>query len=147
MISKIQEKDRNAFHQMVGEFYSSDAVLADVSEKNIDATFDEAVSNSPYLDAYILMNKASEIAGYAIIVRTFSPEAGGKVIWLEELFIKLPDRSQGLASEFLDFMKKNLTGDVKRIRLEVERDNEGALAFYKRNGFKNLPYLQLMISL
>ena len=44
-------------------------------------------------------------------------------------------------------MKEDLTGNMKRIRLEVEGGNENALALYRRNGFEKLPYMQLIIEL
>ena len=147
MIREIELRDRFAYEEMAKEFYSSDAVLADVPDKSITDTFEEIINGSPFIDGYILVSPESILAGYALVAKTYSQEAGGMVLWLEELFIKPTFRSQGLASDFLDFMKEELTGNMARIRLEVESENTGALALYRRNGFEKLPYKQLIIDL
>ncbi len=147
MIRKIELRDRHAYEKMAREFYSSEAVLSDVPDKSISDTFEEMIGNSPFIEGYILLSEEQEMAGYALVAKSYSQEAGGKVLWLEELFIKPSFRSQGLAYEFISFMKEDLTGNMKRIRLEVEGGNENALALYRRNGFEKLPYMQLIIEL
>ena len=147
MIRKIELGDRHAYEEMAKEFYSSEAVLTDVPDKSISDTFEEIIDGSPFIEGYILISQEQAMAGYALVAKSYSQEAGGKVLWLEELFIKPFFRSQGLAYEFLTFMKEELTGNMKRIRLEVEGGNENALALYRRNGFEKLPYMQLIIEL
>ncbi|NLC32959.1 MAG: GNAT family N-acetyltransferase [Clostridiales bacterium] len=147
MIRKIELKDRHDYEEMAREFYSSEAVVSDVPDKSISDTFEEIINSSPFIQGYMLISQDQGIAGYALVAKSYSQEAGGKVLWLEESFIKPSCRSQGLAFEFLTFMKEELTGNMKRIRLEVEGGNENALALYRRNGFEKLPYMQLIIDL
>lgn len=42
-------------------------------------------------------------------------------------------RGLGIGSEFLDYLSRDL--DVKKINIEVRVSNEGAIAFYEKNGF------------
>lgn len=41
----------------------------------------------PYAEAY-LFEQDGQIAGYGTLAKTFSTEAGGLVIWLEEVYIR-----------------------------------------------------------
>ncbi len=143
MIKNYDGKDREQVLEMMKEFYSSSAVAHPIPEKNMLATLDEAEKGSPYLDLFEL-TCGDLLAGYALTAYTFSNEAGGKVVWIEEVFIKSDFRGKGLGGEFLRFIKKEY-GDFARIRLEVEESNDGAVRLYRREGFEPLNYTQYVI--
>ena len=75
--------------------------------------------------------------------KTFSTEAGGLVLWLDEVYIRPDFQGLGLGSELLEFLKGR--EDVKRIRLETEAENLGAQRLYRRHGFKPMEYLQFYL--
>jgi ribosomal protein S18 acetylase RimI-like enzyme len=85
-----------------------------------------------------------EPAGYGLTAKTFSQEAGGYVIWLEELYIREQFRSRGLGSEFFAYVEKKYAGQAARFRLEVEEDNVRAISLYKRLGYEALDYTQMI---
>lgn len=143
MIRKYTKKDRDIVFCMMQEFYQSPAVCHNIPQKNMLATLDEAEKNSPYMDIFLL-ECDNEVAGYALTAYTYSNEAGGKVVWIEEIFVKGEFRGKGLGGEFIAFIK-NTYGDFARIRLEVEESNEGAVRLYKREGFEPLCYNQFII--
>ncbi|MPM68864.1 hypothetical protein SDC9_115799 [bioreactor metagenome] len=64
------------------------------------------------------------------------------VLWVDELYIKPEYRGCGLGHAFFAFLEKS--PHVKRIRLEVESRNERAIALYRRLGYTDLPYSQMM---
>lgn len=138
MIRKIKPKDKIEYIKMAEDFYSSPAVLSPVPKSHFEATFDELIYSSPFTEAYILECE-NEIAGYGLIARTYSQEAGGIVIWIEEIYVKSAFRNQGLGSEFIEYIKNNVP--AKRYRLETEPENIKAQELYKRHGFKNLEYI------
>ena len=141
MIRKIENKDREFYLKSVGEFYNSDAVLHPVPPENFEKTFEELMQSDLYAEAFIL-EQDGEPKGYALLAKTFSQEAGGLTIWVEELYV-LPDfRGKGLGSEFFEYLFKNRP--AKRYRLEIEPENEGAVKLYKRYGFKDFPYGQMI---
>ena len=76
-------------------------------------------------------------------LKTFSQEAGGVSVTIEEIYIDPDYRSRGLATEFFDWLKAQ--PGIMRLRLEVEDYNEGAKRLYERMGFELLPYLQMVI--
>ena len=141
MIRKINESDREIYLSMVSEFYDSDAVLHPVPIQFHINTYNELMRSDEYLECYIL-EQDSDPAGYALLSKSFSPEVGGKIIWLEEIFIYERFRGHGLGSQFFKFLEEK--GDVARFRLEVEPDNERAKRLYRRMGYKELPYMQMV---
>lgn len=146
MIRNVEKKDRDIFIKLVNEFYLSPAVLHPVPKENYSATFELITSGSPYANGYLFEHNG-DIAGYGLTATTYSNEAGGLVIWLEEAYIRPKFRGLGLGSEFIRFIENKYQGTARRLRLEVEPDNEDAIRLYKRLGFAPLPYDQMIKSL
>lgn len=146
MIRKVEKRDRDIFIELVKEFYLSPAVLHPVPEQNYFTTFELITSNSPYADGYLFEHNG-DVAGYGLTATTYSNEAGGPVIWLEEAYIRPQFRGLGMGSEFIRFVENKYQGTAMRLRLEVEPDNEDAIRLYKRLGFEPLPYDQMIKSL
>ena len=84
-----------------------------------------------------------EAAGYAILSRSFSPESGSPICWIEELYIRKAYRGHGLGTKFFSSVRKEFPS--ARLRLEVEPENTGAVALYKRLGFTPLEYVSYVV--
>lgn len=138
MIRKIKTEDKNEYLKMAEDFYNSPAVLSSVPRSNFEDTFGELMKCSTYAEAFIF-EQETEIAGYGLIAKTYSQEAGGTVIWIEEIYVKEKFRNKGLGSEFINYVKENIP--AKRYRLETEPDNTKAQELYKRHGFKHMEYI------
>ncbi len=145
MIRRIERGDKETYLRLTKAFYNSPAVLASIPEENILATFEEMMRSRKYVQGFFLLSEKGETAGYALVVKSFSQEAGGMVLWVDELYILPEFRSLGLGGQFLSFIQDNLAADVKRIRLEVEEDNTRAMSLYQRLGFEQLPYVQMIM--
>ncbi len=143
MIRKYGVDDSSVVFEMMKDFYNSPAVLHKVPEDNYKRTLDEAEKGNPYFDLFIL-EKDGEIAGYAMTLYSYSNEAGGKVVWIDELYVKPAFQSRGLGREFIGYIKDKF-GEYARIRLEVESSNDGATRLYRREGFEELGYRQYII--
>ena len=139
-IRRIEPKDKELFLEMTEKFYSSDAVMHPIPEKYRADTFDEIISESPFADAFIL-ELDEKPAGYALFSFTYSQEAGGKVVWIEELYVRESFRGMGVGKAVFEFAEK--TFGAKRIRLEVEPENKRAAQLYERLGYSVLPYNQM----
>jgi GNAT superfamily N-acetyltransferase len=137
-IRKIERGDRDIYISMAKEFYSSPAVLENIPEKNITDSFEEFVSGTPFGDAFIFEENGKTV-GYGVLAYTYSQEAGGKVVWLEEIFISSDMRGKGMGSAFIDYVKENIP--ARRYRLETEPENEKAAALYVRKGFELFEYV------
>lgn len=142
MIREILKTDEKDYIEMVKDFYSSPAVLHSIPESFIKNTFNQLMQSKTYVTCYIMQTDNNEIIGYALLVKTFTQEAGGNVIWLDEFYIKSKYRGKGYGSEFLTFLTTKLP--AMRYRLEVEPDNESAKKLYSRFGFTKLNYEQMV---
>ena len=143
MIRKYQKSDRDFMLAMMEDFYSSPAVLHAIPKENYIKTLNEVESNSPFADIFVLEGEG-ERAGYALTAYTYSNEAGGKVVWIDELYVSPKFQGKGLGREFIRYIK-SLFGEFARIRLEVEESNDGATRLYKREGFSQFNYTQYVI--
>lgn len=142
MIRFFAEKDYEFYIELSQQFYNSDACNHSVPIQNFITTFNECISNSPYARGVIVEYEGTPV-GYGLYSITFSAEAGGKVVWLEELYI-LPDyRSHGLGKEFFQFVYEH-NADTKRFRLEATPVNTNAMRLYEKLGYKILPYVQMV---
>lgn len=142
MIRKFIESDRNDFISMCKDFYSSAAVLHTVNENNFFNTFDKIISGNPLIHGYTILC-GSTIAGYALILPTYSNEAGGLTLWIDEVYIKQEFRNKGLGKELFSFVETNYP-NLKRIRLEVTAANMSAIKLYGNLGYINLDYKQML---
>ena len=142
MFRKITEADREMYYKYADIFYHTDVVNAPVPTENYRVTFDEMMRSDTYVTGYIFED-GGEPCGFVLLSRTFSQEAGGLSVTIEEIYIDPEHRSKGLATEFFEWLKSDKS--IMRLRLEVEDHNKGAMRLYERMGFELLPYLQMVI--
>ena len=142
MIRRMSISDKDSFFKMSREFYSSGAALKSIPESNILRTFDTVISGSPYAVAYIIEHDGRP-AGYALLAITYSNEAGGIVVWIEEIYILSEFRGHGLGARLISFIEEECSDKAVKLRLEVEESNKGASRLYERLGFKYLDYIQM----
>ena len=143
MFRKMTPSDVPEVLLMMREFYHSPAVLHPVPDANFEATVREVLSGRPYADLYLL-EWEGKTAGYALTAKSWSNEAGGPVVWLEEAYVTEAFRGKGLGSLLLRQLEEEYTGVAARLRLEVEDDNEGAIRLYTKMGYIPLEYRQMI---
>ncbi len=143
MIRRLTENDRKIYIEMAREFYHSDAVLHPIPDEYFVRTVEEALRSDVYAEIF-LFECDEEAAGYGMIAKTFSQEAGGYVWWIEEIYIREKFRSRGLGREFFRYLEDKKGKDVTRLRLEVEAENTRAVSLYERLGYEVLDYVQMV---
>lgn len=141
---KFEHSDKDSFYTMVKKFYAPPAVLHFPSDEVMLSCFDAALEIPELVKGYIF-ECDGRTAGYAIVSMKFETEVGGMAAWIEELFVEDEFRSLGIGSRFFEFLQKEFSGKIKRIRLEVGDENDGAKILYKRLGFEPLDYRQMVI--
>lgn len=143
MIREMTALDKDFYLDSADKFYHSPAVLHPVPKACFLANFKEMTEGKTYLEGYIFESDGAP-CGFAVVSKTFASEVGGLCVWIEDVYV-LPDyRSKGLGKEFFDFLQKKYLWKAKRFRLEVEASNEKAIRFYKRQGFTELSYKQMI---
>ena len=141
MIRKITENDRTSYLEMAHDFYHSPAVLHAVPDANLARCFDAMMQGSPYLEGLVFEHEG-RTAGYALLARTYSQEAGGECIWIDEIYVKPEFRKKGLGKAFFHALPRMFP--AARYRLEIEPDNARAERLYRSMGFEPLLYRQLV---
>lgn len=142
MIEPLTALNKDTLLQLMREFYQTPAVLSPIPESHFENTCDQILGGSPYAAAH-LITAQGQTAGYGLLAFTYTNEAGGLVLWLEELYIRPAFRGMGLGEAYLAFLEKTYGQQVARMRLEVEPENSGARRLYARRGFRELPYMQM----
>ena len=132
--------DKPEILNMMRQFYSSPAVWTSGSDEIFAADIEACLSDNPYIEGYVLESNG-ETAGYAMVAKSFSTEFGKQCIWIEDLYIKEDYRGRGIGDMFMKFITDKYKNCI--FRLEVEEENEKAVALYKKHGFENLPYVEM----
>lgn len=140
---KIQAEDRALYLAMAREFYGTDAVTHSVPEQYFINMFEELMRSDIYAECFIL-DCEGEDAGYALLLKSFSQEAGGRVVWIDELYVRPQFQGRGVGKRFFSQLDRLLTPDVRRLRLEISRTNVRAAKLYASFGFEPLEYVQMV---
>ncbi len=139
MIRKFVPEDREDYIRFSTEFYNSSAVDKPVPREHFEQGFDEMMRSDVYVQGYMLVCDGNNV-GYCVTMKTYSVEAGGITIWIDELFVLEEYRSKGLGRELSKYIEENGDKKLRRIRLEVELENGRAISLYKKMGFEPAPY-------
>lgn len=139
MIRKFVPEDREDYIRFSTEFYNSSAVDKPVPREHFEQGFDEMMRSDVYVQGYMLVCDGNNV-GYCVTMKTYSVEAGGITIWIDELFVLEEYRSKGLGRELFKYIEENGDKKLRRIRLEVELENGRAISLYKKMGFEPAAY-------
>ena len=94
MIRKFVPEDREDYIRFSTEFYNSSAVDKPVPREHFEQGFDEMMRSDVYVQGYMLVCDGNNV-GYCVTMKTYSVEAGGITIWIDELFVLEEYRSKG----------------------------------------------------
>ena len=145
-IRKMCPADADGVFAMMEVFYASEALLIHPGPEVLRRTLADCLEDGPYLEGYVF-EEQGKLAGYAMVAKSYSTEAGGKCIWIEDLYLSPAYRGKGTGSAFLTYIAQQHAGQAVRLRLEAEPDNDRALRTYLGAGFEILGYTQLIKTL
>ena len=143
-IRPIEAADRDFFIDRCHAFYKTPACNHDIPPQNAERTFELLMHGTPYADCLIAEDDNGTPCGYCLLALTWSNEAGGLCVWLEEIMVDGEKRGKGVGSRMIAAMHEKYTA-AARYRLEVTDDNPRAAALYRLLGFEELPYRQMII--
>jgi ribosomal protein S18 acetylase RimI-like enzyme len=130
----LEISDISIITQMMQDFYAIDNYPMDVEVAK--TLFQEFISNE-HLGKSWLMYSENEIVGYIILTFIFSFEYGGKIAFVDELFIKETARGKGFGKEAIQFIQREVPKlSLKLLYLEVEPHNENAQKLYLAHDFE-----------
>ncbi len=130
----LEIADIEIITQMMQDFYAIDNYPMDVEVAK--TLFQEFISNEHHGKSWIIYSK-NEIVGYIILTFIFSFEYGGKIAFVDELFIKETARGKGFGKEAIQFIQSEVSKlSLKLLYLEVEPHNENAQKLYLAHDFE-----------
>ncbi len=142
-LRKITQSDREKYIKMATDFYNSEAVDHMVNPHNFEVTFDELMRSELYAECYIIEENA-QTAGYILLAKTYSQEAGGICIWFDEIWLEPEFRGMGIGGNAIKEVM-DIHSNAARFRLEYSDANSRVAQLYRRLGFETLNYRQMCI--
>lgn len=143
LIRKFTNDDRHELLSMMTKFYDGPALIGNVPTEIIKRNIDNCLKNNTNIFAYIF-EIDSLIIGYGIVTKCYSTENGSNCVWIEDVYLKEKYRNCGLGSEFFKFVEKEFDEECIRFRLDVSSENKNAQLFYKKMGYSELGYIQMV---
>lgn len=141
MIRAMRKEDEASVMEMMEVFYASEAVMTNGSREIFQNDIAACLSDNPYLEGYVFAENG-ELQGYAMLAKSFSTEFGKPCIWIEDIYLKESHRGKGLGQAFFQFLEEQYPRVI--FRLEAEEENETAVALYRKQGFRNIPYYEMI---
>lgn len=142
LIRPMKREDKSEVLEMMRVFYASDAVLHKASDEVLERDIDDCLSALPFIEGYVF-DADGEIAGYSMLAISYSTEYGGICVWVEDIYIKPAYQGKGFAARLFEFIENKYKDTAVRYRLELERDNINAAKAYFKNGYTELPYMEM----
>ena len=140
MIRKFTAKDRELYIRLADAFYHTAGVLKPIPRAYFERTFDEMMRSDVYAEGYLVVDDLTgEPAGYGLLAKTFSQEAGGVVVWMEEGYIRPEYQRRGYGSALIAHME-HAHPEARRFRGEIEPDNIASKTMMGRMGYQPLGY-------
>ena len=97
-IRSIEKADREFFIDRCHAFYRTPACDHEIPQQNAERTFELLMHGTPYADCLIAEDDDGTPCAYCLLALTWSNEAGGLCVWLEELMVDDEQRGKGIGS-------------------------------------------------
>lgn len=134
-IIKSTLSDIPELSQMMRDFYAID--LYPFDEKVTNENFAKFITEEKYGGCFKIVFEG-QIDGYFILVKYFSFEFGGEILFLDELYVKPEFQGKSLGKKALEFVKDySVENNFKVVLLEIENHNDKAKKLYEHYGFQN----------
>ncbi len=125
--------------RLVRAYYKFDGIRFD---RSVVGAALKRLMRSRSLGRIWIMRDGSNAVGYTVLTFNYDVEFGGLEGILTELFICSKYRKRGLGRQMLTVVYDYCRSlGIRTIELQVEEHNRGALAFYRRLGFKRFSRL------
>lgn len=133
-ITSHQQTELEELYSMIFHFYKEYDPLHSISETSIGATIKQLIQHPDNGSIHYVYNETNEIIGYTILIKYWSNEYQGYILFIDELYIIPTKRSLGYGQATIHLIENTFT-DVKLFALEVSPKNANAQALYEKLGF------------
>ncbi len=120
---------------LMREFYASEQIAFD--ERSARASFSKLLA-TPALGVIRIISEGETVAGYFVLTFGFSFEFGGRLAWIDELYVRREFRRRGIGRQVLATAEDMCRAEgISALRLEVNRENVTAERLYRGFGFED----------
>lgn len=144
-VSRATPQDRDAVRFLLrAQFEEHGIELPDhLVSAGLDGHFDD-----PSRGAVLVAKDEDVTVGFAILATTWTVEHGGRVAWLEELYVLPSTRNSGIGTQLLSHALATARElGCLAVDLEVDVEHARAENLYARAGFRPLPRARWALSL
>jgi len=127
--SEIEE-----LHKMIFHFYAEYDINHPISSETINNTIKHLKTYPENGSIQCIYNQNNILVGYSILIKYWSNEYHGYILFIDELYIKPAHRDQGLGSNFIKLIETG-SKDIQALALEVSPLNNKASDLYEKIGF------------
>ena len=126
-----------AFNQAMARETEGKELSPEVLAAGVEALFDR-----PEFGFYLLAEIEKTVAGCLMITYEWSDWRNGPFWWVQSVYVKPEYRRRGVYRRLYEEVKKRAAreGDVRGIRLYVEKENIRAQGTYQSLGMRETPY-------
>ena len=102
----------------------------------------EAVFRDPGKGTYFVATEDAKVVASLLITYEWSDWRNGNIWWIQSVFVVPSARGKGAFKALYDHVKDNVvgSGELRGIRLYVERGNHGAQEVYRKLGMNGNHY-------
>ena len=119
--------------KMMQEFYAIDGYPIDAEKSK--KLFEQFIKDENLGKAWLILSDEKTV-GYVILTFVFNFEYGGKIAFVDELYLSEDARGKGIGTKTIEFIKKESEKlSLKLLYLEVEDHNSAAQKLYLSSGF------------
>lgn len=133
-IHKAMPEDADRILPLMAAFHAEEGTETDDNHRR--GALAPLLDGSPLGECFIIGPRMAPI-GYVVITYGWSIEFGGKDAFVDEVYLRPKVRGRGLGSEVLLAVGRYLADQgILAVHLEVDHDNQTAIAMYQKTGFE-----------
>jgi len=121
--------------EMMTALYAEDAAGHPVSASHFPETIGHLM-NSPQEGRIVLFRESGTVVGYALLIPYWSNEFGGRIVFVDEIYVRPEDRNRGIATAFFETLRNQRPFGAVALALEVSPENGKARRLYETLGFE-----------
>lgn len=122
-------KEQLTVARVIGLFDDFDTMFSPSLSSHINLSeFAEKLARNAF---FILCRNSQEVMGYI----AFYENKDTRICYIPSICVKDTYRSNGIASQMMDYLTSRLHSDINTIALEVRKNNDSAICFYQKQGF------------